>query len=89
MEEWKRKYQLPQLNWATQSIDLSPIENIWLLFKNEITNKPYLIHTTNDLEHKLLHVWKEKSLIYIQNLYESIPRRCRHVIIQKGDIPKY
>ena len=29
------------------------------------------------------------SVVYVQSLYSSLPRRCREVRIQKGDITKY
>lgn len=89
VEEWKRQNDLPQLIWPAQSPDLSPIENIWLLIKNKIKNRLYLIHSKTDLERELMRAWLETPLMYIHRLYESLPRRCRQVLIQKGDITKY
>ena len=88
-EEWKHRYQIPQLSWPAQSPDLSPIENVWQLLKNTIKNRLYLIHNVNDLKEQLLRAWNEVPLFYIQKLYAILPRRCRQVIIQRGDITKF
>ena len=89
VEEWKRQNHIPQLNWPPQSPDLSPIENIWLVIKNKIKNRLYLIRNIADLKSELMRAWMEVPLFYIQRLYSSLPRRCRQVLIQKGDITKY
>ena len=88
-EAWKHTNQIPQLSWPPQSPDLSPIENIWLLMKNTIKNRLYLIQNVADLKTQLLRAWNEVPLHYIQRLYSSLPRRCRQVLIQKGAITKY
>ena len=89
VEEWKRQNQLTQLNWSAQSPDLSPIENVWLLMKNKIKNRLYPIRNIEDLKSELLRAWLQVPLVYVQSLYPSLPRRCRQVLIQKGDITKY
>lgn len=88
-ENWKHQNRIPQISWPPQSPDLSPIENVWLLMKNKIKNRLYLIRNVNDLKTQLTKAWKEIPLFYIQKLYTSLPRRCREVLIQKGDITKY
>lgn len=34
--EWMSKTRIPRLTWPAQSPDLSPIENIWAIIKNEL-----------------------------------------------------
>ena len=43
VEEWKRQNELTQINWPAQSPEKFPIENVWLLMKNKIKNRLYLI----------------------------------------------
>ena len=88
-ETWKTENRLPVLLWPAQSPDLSPIENIWLIMKNKIKNRLYLVHNVEDLKAELLRAWFEIPVFHVQRLYSSLPRRCRQVLIQKGDITKY
>ena len=88
-EDWKHRNQIPQISWPPQSPDLSPIKNIWLLLKNKIKNRLFLIRNLADLKTQLMTAWNEVPLFYIQKLYASLPQRCREVLIQKGTITKY
>lgn len=88
-EDWKRQNDLPVLHWPAQSPDLSPIENIWLLLKNSVKRNLNKIMNLDDLKFQLQHAWNNVPLNYIHNLYNSIPRRIRQVLIQKGHITKY
>ena len=76
VEEWKGQNKLTQLNWPEQSPDLTPIENVWLLTKNQIKNRLYLIRNIEDLKSELLRAWLQVQLVDVQSLYSSLPRRC-------------
>jgi transposase len=76
VEEWKGQNKLTQLNWLEQSPDLTPIENVWLLTKNQIKNRLYLIRNIEDLKSELLRAWLQVQLVDVQSLYSSFPRRC-------------
>ena len=87
--EWKENNNIPVLFWPAQSPDLSPIENIWLLLKNKLRSQLHLIHNLNDLKTYLMAAWNNIPVSYIQGLYSTLPRRIKHVLIQKGGITKY
>lgn len=77
------------LSWPSQSPDLNIIENVWLLMKNTVKKNMRDINTVHDLKRVLFRTWKSIPLMYIQNLYSSIPKGLRVVIRSKGHITKY
>lgn len=86
---WKENNNIPTLTWPAQSPDVNIIENIWLLLKNQVKRHMMNIDTVDDLKAVLQHAWLSIPLMYIQNLYSSIPRRLQLVIRSKGHITKY
>ena len=70
-------------------LTLNIIENVWLLMKNTVKRIMRDINTVHDLKRVLLRTWKSIPLMYIQNLYSSIPKRLRVVIRSNGHITKY
>lgn len=86
---WKERNQLSCLPWPAQSPDINIIENIWLLIKNHVKRNISNINSTEDLKSVLIAAWNSVTILYIQNLYRSIPRRLQKVIRSKGHITKY
>lgn len=88
-EAWKQENNIPILLWLAQSPDLNLVENVWLLLKNKIKRSLNRIRNLDDLKTELLNAWNNVSLHYLHNLYGSMPRRIRQVLVQKGHITKY
>lgn len=88
-ETWKRQNNIPSFFWPPQSPDLNPIENIWLVLKNYVRKHLKDISTVADLRCALTTCWNNLSAVYLHSLYNSLPRRCQHVVRQKGFITKY
>ena len=55
--------------------------------KNE--NKTAKITTVALLEETIRDIWAEIAVEFLQNLYESIPKRIKQVIEAKGNITNY
>ena len=68
------------LEWPGNSPDLNPIENLWSNMKNKMSEKQPLSGA---------ELVKEISKDYCQNLIESMPRRIKAVIKNKGGHTKY
>ena len=76
------------LEWLRNSPDLNPIENLWTNMKNEVSEKQPL--SGAELVKSIKEVWvKEISKAYCQSLIESMPRRIKAVIKNRGGHTKY
>ena len=86
---WKEDNQIQTLPWPAQSPDLNIIENIWRLLKIKLQNQLHRIKNADDLVRIVHEIWNVITPQYIEDLYQSIPRRIRAVIRAKGSITKY
>ena len=76
------------LEWPGNSPDLKPIENLWTNMKNKVSEKQPL--SGAELVKAIKEVWvKEISKEHCQSLIESMPRRIKAVIKNRGGHTKY
>ena len=75
------------LPWPAQSPDLNPIENLWNEMKRRVAGRKFAnsarIFDALDKERKALL----KNLL--ENLFKSMPRRCKSVTDARGFATKY
>ena len=57
--------------------------------KIELQERVHNITTAALLEEASRDIWTEITVKFLQNLYESIPKRIKQVIKAKGNITKY
>jgi hypothetical protein len=92
IEEWKRQNDIPQLSWSlVRTIPWPKSDRKYLTYHKKLNkkNRLHLVHNVENLKAELLRAWFEIPVFHVQRLYSSLPRRCRQVLIQKGDIMKY
>ena len=76
------------LEWPGNSPDLNPIENLWSVIQNKVSEK----HPTSlgALQSVIKEVWgKEISSDYCCKLTESMPHRLQKLIKNKEGHTKY
>jgi len=77
------------LEWAGQSPDLNPIENLWNHLDKQIRKRRPLPLKKEEFIEAVQGEWKSLPLDYIRALIESMPRRAEAAIKAKGWHTKY
>lgn len=84
---WFRANNVRVLDWPAQSPDLNPIENLWMELKKAVSDaKP---QNNDELWRICQAEWKSISEEKCRELVNSLPRRCRQLINNKGHATKY
>lgn len=87
VKEWFSSAGVNVMKWPAQSPDLNPIENLWQIVDRRITRTN--THNKDALFAQVKEAWESVPNTHIQNLIDSMPRRCRAVIKSKGFSIKY
>lgn len=86
-KQWFDQNKVDVMTWPPQSPDLNPIEHLWIdvkkaVFKANPRNKQQLWET-------IKVAWTSIPISRCRNLVDSMPRRCQHVLKNKGQATKY
>jgi transposase len=79
--------QVNVLDWPAQSPDLNPIEHLWSELDRQLQDRN--CNTPDQLFDILKGGWEELEQKYLENLIDSMPRRCAAVIRANGRLTKY
>ncbi len=75
------------LDWPTNSPELNPIENIWVIVKRKMRNKRQ--KNADELKATFKETWASIPPQQCHKLITSMPRRIEAVIKEKGAPTKY
>ena len=75
------------MEWPSQSPDLNPIENLWAILNAKASDR----RPQNDEElfEALEFEWNRLDVSILENLVDSMNRRCQMVIDSHGYPTKY
>ncbi|GFV62251.1 transposable element Tcb1 transposase [Trichonephila clavipes] len=76
--------QIELLSWPARSSDLSPIENMWSLVAQRLTQITSPAATPDQYWQRVEASWSAVPQEHIQSLFESMPRRVAALISNNG-----
>ncbi|GFY02913.1 transposable element Tcb1 transposase [Trichonephila clavipes] len=82
-------HQIELLPWPARSPDLSPIENMWSMVAQRLTQITPPAATPDQFWQRVEAAWSAVPQEYIQSLFESMPRRVAAVISNNGGYTGY
>lgn len=87
VKNWFNNHRVNVMKWPSQSPDLNPIENLWDELDRRLKN--IKAKNANEKFQQLEEAWYQIPASVIENLINSMPRRCQAVIKAKGYATKY
>ncbi|GFX92400.1 transposable element Tcb1 transposase [Trichonephila clavipes] len=82
-------HQIELLPWQARSPELSPIENMWSMVAQRLTQITPPAATPDHLWQRMEAAWSAIPQEHIQSLFESMPRRVAAVISNNGGYSGY
>ncbi|GFY02970.1 transposable element Tcb1 transposase [Trichonephila clavipes] len=82
-------HQIELLPWPARSPDLSPIENMWSMVAQRLTQITLPTATPDQLWQSVEAAWFAVPQEHIQSLFELMPRRVTAVIFNNGGYSGY
>lgn len=89
VQEWLQNQSFKTFKWPAQSPDLNPIENLWAYVKQQLAKYRNPPSNMDELWSRVQTEWRNIPHSIIENLVESMPRRIKSVIKNKGLWTKY
>jgi hypothetical protein len=88
-KENEGKVKFHVLSWSSQSPDLNPIENLWKMIKDALHDRNDRPSNLDELFQFIKEEWEAVPKDYLHNVVESMPRRMKEVIQNKGGPTHY
>ncbi|GFT17387.1 transposable element Tcb1 transposase [Trichonephila clavipes] len=82
-------HQIELLPWPARSPDLSPIENMWSMVVQKLTQITPAAATPDQLWQRVEAAWSAVPQEHILSLFELMPRRVAAVIASNGGYSGY
>lgn len=86
--QYLQEHNIEVLEWPANSPDLNPIEHLWDVLQRRLRDRPAAANL-NDLAEMLQEEWNNIPREIIENLINSMPRRCQEVRLARGGHTHY
>ena len=87
--KWCQKFGHLRMLWPAQSPDLSPIENLWCIIKIKVSAQRHRIHLLEEMQKVIQEELDKLTEEDFRKCIESMPKRCKPVILARGGSIKY
>ena len=84
VQDWLEEQQFTVLDWPANSPDLNIIEHVWRYIKYRLSGYETAPQNMNELWERVQDIWTSIPLDFLQGLYESMPRRMRDLLRNRG-----
>ena len=84
--QFYKYYEITVIDWPPYSLDLNPIENVWIFIKAKLGSRKY---SSNQLNSKIITIWEEISDDQIKKYCTFIYDRIGEWIDNYGRITSY
>ncbi len=75
---WFAEHDVEVLPWPSNSPDLNPMENVWAWMVRKVyDNGARQFYSIPALKAAILNAWSDLPMSMVQNLINSMPRRCQ------------
>ena len=88
-QNWFKKEKITLLDWPSQSPDLNPIENLWHELKLKLASYQNKASSIEELWDRCNKEWNDIKPEKCQDYINTMPKRIKAVIRNKGRITKY
>ncbi|GFV40336.1 hypothetical protein TNCV_4900551 [Trichonephila clavipes] len=75
--------------WPAYSLDMSPIDHVWVLVGRRLTHDPRPAASKDELLLRIETICNSLQQADTQNLFETMPRRIAALIAARGGRTKY
>ena len=83
VQQFLHEEVLDILEWPSNSPDVNPMENLWLIMKRRVEKRRP--SDLRELDQFLHEEWQNKDLSNIKNLTNSMKKRCLALIASNGE----
>ena len=87
--KWCQKFGLLRMLWPAQSLDLNPIKNLWCIIKIRVSAQRHWIHLLEVMQKVIHEEWDKLMKKDFCKCIESMPKRCKLVILARSSFIKY
>ena len=81
---WLSEQGIKVMEWPAVSPDLNPIENLWGILARDVYRNARQFQTKEQLKEQVMRSWADIGSATLENLVNSMPKRCRDVKRAKG-----